>query len=97
MTNEYDETATSRAALAETVSHELRTPLTSIIGYIEMLASEDLGPVSDDQRVAIDAIRCSAHRIARFVMNHEGCLTLANSVAIQESGTVSDHTCVTGE
>lgn len=33
-----------------TVSHELRTPLNAIIGFSEILASDAVGPVSDERR-----------------------------------------------
>ncbi|ELY56540.1 utilizing regulatory protein tutC [Natronococcus amylolyticus DSM 10524] len=34
----------------EQASHELRTPLTSILGYMEMLADEDVGSLTDEQK-----------------------------------------------
>ena len=34
------------------ISHELRTPLTHIKGYLELLATESLGSITEDQRRA---------------------------------------------
>jgi signal transduction histidine kinase len=40
----------------QNVSHELRTPLAMILGYAELLASGDLGPVRGEQQGPLDII-----------------------------------------
>ncbi|HSP73457.1 MAG TPA: ATP-binding protein [Gaiellaceae bacterium] len=50
-----------------TVSHELRTPLTSIVGFLEMLLDEDVGPLTDDQRQYLEIVQRSSQRLMRQV------------------------------
>lgn len=57
------------------MSHELRTPLTAIIGYEELLADGLSGPVTPDQRVALERIRASANHLLALI---EQVLTLTN-------------------
>jgi PAS domain S-box-containing protein len=52
-------------ALVATVSHELRTPLTSIIGYLELLGSDE--PLSPEDRRFVDIVRRNAARLQRMV------------------------------
>lgn len=47
-----------------TVSHELRTPMTSIVGYVEHLRDEALGPLTAAQAKALDAVRRNAARLS---------------------------------
>jgi signal transduction histidine kinase len=42
-----------KANFVANISHELRTPLTHVKGYLELLVTESLGSVSDDQRRAL--------------------------------------------
>jgi signal transduction histidine kinase len=42
-----------KANFVSNISHELRTPLTHVKGYIELLISESLGDISEDQRHAL--------------------------------------------
>jgi len=42
-----------KANFISNISHELRTPLTHIKGYIELLISESLGPIADEQKHAL--------------------------------------------
>ena len=44
-------------------AHELRSPLAVIQGYVEMLADEDVGPLSEGQRVYLGAIQKSTQRL----------------------------------
>lgn len=42
-----------KANFVANISHELRTPLTHVKGYIELLVTESLGNISEDQRHAL--------------------------------------------
>jgi len=46
-----------RAELVQNVSHELRTPFSLVQGYVDLLLEEDLGPIEEDQRYALEIIR----------------------------------------
>lgn len=49
------------------ISHELRTPLTHIKGYIELLISESLGPITDEQRHALQVSQQSTNKLETLV------------------------------
>ena len=49
------------------VSHELRTPLSSVLGYLELLEREEVGPLTADQRRCIATIGRNANRLLRLV------------------------------
>lgn len=49
------------------VSHELRTPLTSILGYLEMLEGEEVGPLTHGQRECTAVIQRNSGRLLRLV------------------------------
>jgi signal transduction histidine kinase len=51
------------------LAHELRTALTPITGYVRILASDKLGPLSPQQRKVLESIQLSASRITRVVEN----------------------------
>ncbi|WP_440763725.1 histidine kinase dimerization/phospho-acceptor domain-containing protein [Natronorubrum sp. DTA7] len=44
----------------EQTTHDLRTPLTSVIGYVELLVNEDVGPLTDEQRAVARVVRRKA-------------------------------------
>jgi PAS domain S-box-containing protein len=50
-----------------TVSHELRTPMTSIKGYSDLLFSDRVGPLSDQQRHFVGVIKNNADRLTALV------------------------------
>lgn len=56
-----------KANFIANISHELRTPLTHIKGYIELLISESLGPLTDEQRYALQVSQRSAERLERLI------------------------------
>jgi signal transduction histidine kinase len=49
------------------ISHELRTPLTHIRGYLELLVSESLGKVTEEQRHALLVSQNSAGRLETLI------------------------------
>ena len=49
------------------ISHELRTPLTHLLGYQELLAHGDLGPLTDDQKNALTIMERSYKRLGRLI------------------------------
>lgn len=51
--NRLSELNQMKANFVSNISHELRTPLTHIKGYIELLVSESLGKITDEQRHAL--------------------------------------------
>ena len=67
------------------MSHELRTPLTGIIGYADLLATEVVGPMSEEQISHLDRIKSGAWHLAAIV---DEVLTFARIDAGQESVTV---------
>jgi DNA-binding response OmpR family regulator/nitrogen-specific signal transduction histidine kinase len=50
-----------------TVSHELRTPMTSIKGYTDLLVSERVGTLSEQQRHFVQVIKNNADRLTALV------------------------------
>ena len=56
-----------RRDMVSTISHELRTPLTSVHGYLEMIAGEDFGPLTGEQKRMIEVALRNAVRLEAFV------------------------------
>jgi signal transduction histidine kinase len=49
------------------ISHELRTPLTPVIGYVDMMTNEALGPITEHQRKGLTVIQQSVERMRHLV------------------------------
>jgi len=49
------------------ISHELRTPLMHALGYAELMVDETFGPVTSEQRDALQTISEKGHRVAEIV------------------------------
>src|SRR5512147_183492 len=56
-----------KANFISNISHELRTPLTHIKGYIELLVSGTLGPLTEEQKHALEVSQQSAHRLETLI------------------------------
>lgn len=56
-----------KANLISNVSHELRTPLAHIKGYVELVAEEQLGPLSEDQDKALEVVARASERLERLI------------------------------
>jgi two-component system sensor histidine kinase ChiS len=56
-----------KANFISNISHELRTPLTHIKGYIELLVSESLGPIAEEQRHALQVSQQSTNRLETLI------------------------------
>jgi len=50
-----------------TISHELRTPLTHIVGYLDLLASGELGPLSEKQFEAVQVSQRSSSKLQGLI------------------------------
>jgi PAS domain S-box-containing protein len=53
----------TRDEIIQNLSHELRTPLTLLMGYIELMGSEALGPLSDGQIEALQVMSQQGDRL----------------------------------
>ena len=49
------------------ISHELRTPLSHMLGYIDLLRDEALGPLNEDQKDAAMVLRKAYDRLANLI------------------------------
>jgi signal transduction histidine kinase len=56
-----------KANFLSNISHELRTPLTHIIGYLELLITGSLGPVTEEQTHALAVSQKSADRLESLI------------------------------
>jgi signal transduction histidine kinase len=55
---------TLKTNFVSNISHELRTPLAHMVGYLELLRGEDLGPLTAEQQKALDVMLKAYNRIA---------------------------------
>lgn len=50
-------------------AHDLKTPLSILNGYVELLQSEKLGPLSDRQREVLRDMQASGQRLQQFIQD----------------------------
>jgi signal transduction histidine kinase len=58
-----------KANFVANISHELRTPLTHVKGYLELLSTGSLGPLSDNQRNAVQVSQRAVGRLESLIDN----------------------------
>jgi signal transduction histidine kinase len=56
-----------KANFVANVSHELRTPLTHVKGYLELMITGSLGPLTEEQRHALAVSQKSAGRLESMI------------------------------
>jgi signal transduction histidine kinase len=56
-----------KANFVSNISHELRTPLTHIKGYLELMVTESLGDVSEEQRHALQVSQRAAGKLESLI------------------------------
>lgn len=56
-----------KANFVSNISHELRTPLTHIKGYVELLVTQSLGPITEEQRHALQVSQQSTSRLEGLI------------------------------
>jgi signal transduction histidine kinase len=56
-----------KANFVANISHELRTPLTHIKGYMELMITDSLGPLTDEQRHALQVSQKSSDRLENLI------------------------------
>ena len=56
-----------KANFISNISHELRTPLTHIKGYLELLVTESLGTITEEQKHALQVSQQSAGRLETLI------------------------------
>jgi signal transduction histidine kinase len=56
-----------KANFVANVSHELRTPLTHIIGYIELMVTESLGPITSEQKHALKVSQRASAKLENII------------------------------
>lgn len=50
-----------------TMSHELRSPLNVVIGYVDLLLDDEMGPLSTEQRTALERVRQHALQLLDLI------------------------------
>ena len=56
-----------KADFVGNISHELRTPMTHIVGYVDLLADDTFGPLSAQQRDALETLRHASQRLQDLI------------------------------
>jgi signal transduction histidine kinase len=56
-----------KANFVANISHELRTPLTHVKGYLELMVTDSLGPLTDEQRHAMQVSQKASDRLENLL------------------------------
>lgn len=67
LTVELDRAVRLKSDFVATMSHELRTPLNTLIGYTDLLACEEFGPLTEEQRDVLDRMAHSARELLNLI------------------------------
>jgi signal transduction histidine kinase len=61
-----EEMARVKSEFIAVASHELRTPISIIIGFQELMAAGELGPITEEQKDALDAIQHGVQTLTKI-------------------------------
>ncbi len=56
-----------KANIVANISHELRTPMTHIKGYLELMITSVLGPLTEDQHHGLQVMQKSSERLEKLI------------------------------
>lgn len=76
------------------VSHELSTPMTPLMGYVRLLAAEELGPLAPPQRKVVDRMESSLGRLKGLIDNLLNVTRFATGAVSMQRGVVDSHKVV---
>ncbi len=62
-----EEMARLRREFLQNMTHELATPLTPVVGYLHLLLSEELGPLTPLQRRGLTSVEASTNRLRELI------------------------------
>ena len=65
--NRLSELSQMKANFVSNISHELRTPLTHIKGYLELMVTESLGPVTAEQKHALSVSQRATGKLESMI------------------------------
>jgi len=65
--NRLSELSQLKANFVANISHELRTPLTHVKGYIELLVTESLGTITEEQKFALQVSQRATTRLESLI------------------------------
>ena len=77
----YEAIEAARATFVRDLVHELSTPITPLAGYLRILQSDKLGPLSPQQRKVVESMIGSVHRLSRIIENLSDFANLQTSAA----------------
>jgi signal transduction histidine kinase len=78
----------------QNVSYELRSPLTNIIGFADLLASQEVGPLNDKQSAYTDYIRASSANLGLLIDNILDLATVDAGIAQLQAETLDIGTLI---
>jgi signal transduction histidine kinase/HAMP domain-containing protein len=64
---ELDTAMKTKDQFLSNISHELRTPLNSIIGFTDLLLTQDLGPLSEQQRDFLETVARNGRNLLQLI------------------------------
>jgi signal transduction histidine kinase len=77
-------------------AHDLKTPLSILNGYIELLHSEKLGPISERQREVLADMRDSGKRLQQFIQDFLTYSALETGGLRMKFDTANINDCLSG-